>query len=77
MSDIKTLLSAHLIKRDGAIRREGAAMQRLVEKTGYSTEALRSFAYGRREPQPGPRLAKLKAAIRPRKPAAKKAGRRG
>lgn len=64
MSDIKTLLSAHLTKRDGAIRREGAAMLRLVEKTGYSTEALRSFAYGRREPSPGPRRTKLREAIR-------------
>lgn len=77
MSSIHKLLSAHLTERDGAVTRGGEAMRRLAERTGYSVEALRSFAYGRREPQPGPRLAKLKAAIRPRKPAAKKAGRRG
>jgi hypothetical protein len=64
MSKIQTLLRDHLTRRDGAIRRDGPAMLRLVEKTGYSTEALRSYAYGRREPTAGERRKTLMEAVR-------------
>ena len=59
-----TLVHRHLTKRDGAISREGPAMIALSEKTGYSVEALRSFAYGRREPKPGNRAKLLREAVR-------------
>lgn len=64
MAYTSKLLHAYLTSRDGAIAREGRAMLRLANTTGYSVEALRSFAYGRRSPQPCPRRAKLLKAIR-------------
>ena len=39
-------------------------MTRLAEKTGYSVEALRSYAYGRREPNPSQRRTQLRELIR-------------
>lgn len=64
MSDIQNMLHAYLTKRDGSISRGGKAMLRIAARTGYSVEALRSYAYGRRSPEPSPRLAKLRQAIR-------------
>lgn len=62
--NVQERLSKHLIKRDGSIRRKGSAMLRLAESTGYSVEALRSFAYGRREPSQDARLRILKEKVR-------------
>lgn len=57
-------LRAYLTKRDGSVSRTGEAMLALKVHTRYSTEALRSFAYGRREPAPGKRRDKLVEKIR-------------
>lgn len=64
MSDIQRMLHSYLTKRDGAIVRNGPAMTRVASRTGYSVEALRSYAYGRRDPRPDPRLSKLRAMVR-------------
>lgn len=41
---------AYLVKHDGRVVREGGGMRRLAKRSGYSVEALRSFAYNRRTP---------------------------
>lgn len=64
MNDIQSKLHAYLTKRDGSIKRRGEAMVRVAGRTGYSVEALRSYAYGRRSPEPSPRLSKLKQIVR-------------
>ena len=62
--NIKDRLVAYLTKRDGGIRRNGRAMLALSSSTGYSVEALRSYAYGRRSPSQDPRLKILKEKVR-------------
>lgn len=64
MSDMQTLLASYLTSRDGGITKRGKAITRLAKTTGYSIESLRSYAYGRREPLPGPRQTKLRRAVR-------------
>lgn len=62
--NIKDRLVAYLTKRDGGICRNGRAMLALSSSTGYSVEALRSYAYGRRSPSQDPRLKILKEKVR-------------
>lgn len=62
--NIRERLHAFLTKRDGGIRRGGAAMVALSKATGYSVETLRSYAYGRRSPSQDPRLKILKEKVR-------------
>jgi len=64
MKDVKKKLDSYLRKRDGSVSREGRAMVALSEHTGYSVEALRSFAYGRRSPSQGERLQRMWEKIR-------------
>lgn len=64
MKDVKKKLDTYLRKRDGSVSRSGKAMDALSKSTGYSVEALRSFAYGRRSPSQGERLQKLWEKIR-------------
>ena len=64
MSDIQRLLVRYLTERDGGVTKRGEAITRLGRTTGYSIESLRSYAYGRRQPLPGPRLTKLRRAVR-------------
>lgn len=62
--NVNERLRAYLEKRDGTIRRRGKAMLALAKATGYSVEALRSYAYGRRTPSQDARLATLKEKVR-------------
>lgn len=62
--DVAKKLREYLTKRDGSVSRTGDAMLALKVHTRYSTEALRSFAYGRRSPMEGKRRDKLIEKIR-------------
>lgn len=65
MADIGKMTRNYLVARDGAIKREGAAMSRLSNRTGYGVEMLRSIAYGRKTPDMGNECArKLREAVR-------------
>lgn len=65
MPDIGKMTKNYLVARDGAIKREGVAMLRLSNRTGYGVEMLRSIAYGRKTPDRSNECArKLREAVR-------------
>lgn len=61
---MESKLKKYLTKKDGAVTRGGKTITSIAERTGYSIESLRSFAYGRRSPRDGsPKARKLKAIL--------------